>query len=78
MAMADSFNPTEWITTAEAADLTGYTTALIRYLARNQHIEAQKFGRDWMIKRWSVQVYADEMRRLGTAKHDPTRAHDDT
>jgi len=69
--------PNEWITTQEAAELTGYTTALIRYLARNKHIKAQKFGRDWMIKRGSVQVYAEEMRRLGTAKHDP-RGRNDT
>jgi len=70
--MSEDFNPT-WITTAEAAALTGYTPALIRHLARNKHIKARKFGRDWMIERKSVQSYAEEMRRLGTAKHDPTR-----
>ncbi len=63
----------KWITTTEAAELTGYTGALIRYLARNGHVKAQKFGRDWMIDRQSVIAYAEEMQRLGTDKHDPTR-----
>jgi hypothetical protein len=43
--MSDDFNPTEWITTAEAAELVGYEPAHIRYLARKGFIKGNKFGR---------------------------------
>ena len=72
--MGDGQEFDQWLTTKQAAELTGYTSALIRYLARNGHIKAQKFGRDWMVGRKSVEAYAEKMERLGTAKHDPTRA----
>jgi len=32
--MPDDFNPTEWITTAEAAELTGYHVKYVRRLVR--------------------------------------------
>ena len=32
--MAENFNPTEWITTAEAAELTGYSSVTFRWLVR--------------------------------------------
>lgn len=44
--MTDDFNPTEWITTKEAAEFTGYDCAHIRRLAREGRIEAEKVGRD--------------------------------
>ena len=71
--MTDDFNPSEWITTKEAATLTGYEPAHIRYLARKGTIKGKKFGRDWMISRSSVAAYVAEAKRLGTAKHDPWR-----
>lgn len=72
--MSDDFNPTDWITTNEAAELTGYEAAHVRYLAKKGDIGSKKFGRDWMIDRESVQAYAEEMERLGAAKHDPWRS----
>jgi excisionase family DNA binding protein len=71
--MTSDFNPTEWITTKEAAELTGYTSARFRQLALKGVIVARKWGRDWFLNRKSVLAYAEEMDRLGTAKHDPTR-----
>jgi len=42
--VTESFNPTEWITTKEAAELTGYTMARFRQLAKAETVEAQKRG----------------------------------
>jgi excisionase family DNA binding protein len=70
--MAD-FNPTEWITTQEAAELTGYDVTHVRWLVRENRVIGQKFGRDWMVNRRSIQHYFDEMSKLGLSKHDPWR-----
>lgn len=69
--MPDDFNPTEWITTAEAAELTGYSDFHIRRLARKDKIKGRKFGRDWMINRESILAYEKRMKELGASKHDP-------
>jgi excisionase family DNA binding protein len=69
--MTDNFNPTEWITTSEAAELTGYDPAHIRWLVRNGHIQGRKFGRDWMVERKRLLQYKQQMDELGSAKHDP-------
>jgi excisionase family DNA binding protein len=44
--MPDDFNPTEWITTTEAAELAGYSSITLRQLAREGRITACKLGRD--------------------------------
>ena len=71
--MPDDFNPTEWITTAEAAELTGYHAVHVRRLVKGGQIKGKKFGRDWLIDKSSVLAYAEEMNKLGPAKHDPWR-----
>jgi len=72
--MPDDFNPTEWITTQEAADLTGYSSVTLRQFAREGRIRSRKRGRDWFLSKSEVLAYAEKMTRLGTSKHDPTRA----
>jgi len=67
----------DWITTTEAARMTGYHAVHIRRLIRQRDIEGQMFGHVWMVSRRSLRDYLREMERLGTAKHDPTR-HKDT
>jgi len=62
-----------WITTREAAALTGYTTAYIRQLAIRGRVEAQKVGRDWLISRESLLAYKRKMDALGPQKHNPWR-----
>ncbi len=62
-----------WITVQEAATLTGYTPAHIRYLTRKGKVEAQKTGRDWMILRSSLLAYRARMNTLGPQKHNPWR-----
>ncbi|MFW6082981.1 MAG: helix-turn-helix domain-containing protein [Chloroflexota bacterium] len=71
--MSKDFNPAEWITTKEAAELTGYSTARFRQLAKRGTVKADKIGRDWLLERCSVLEWAEEMKRLGPAKHDPWR-----
>jgi len=71
--MAENFNPTEWITTGEAARLTGYSSVTVRWLVREGRIKGRKRGRDWFVDKESVLDYVREMKRLGTAKHDPTK-----
>ncbi len=65
--------PKDWITTAEASRLTGYSAITLRLLAREGRIKARKRGRDWFLDKANVLAYAEEMKRLGTAKHAPTR-----
>jgi len=71
--MADTFNPTEWITTKEAAALTGYTTAYFRQLIAGGRLKARKRGRDWFLNREEVLTYAEEMKQLGREKYNPWR-----
>ena len=71
--MPNVSTPSEWITTAEAAELTGYDLTHVRYLIRKGQVEGKKFGRDWMVNRDSALAYVEKMRRLGPAKHDPWR-----
>jgi excisionase family DNA binding protein len=62
-----------WITTMEAANLTGYTIVYIRRLARIRRVEAVKTGRDWLILRSSLLAYKARMDVLGPQKHNPWR-----
>lgn len=71
--MTEQPSPTEWITTQEAAELTGYHVNYIRRLVKWNRIRGAKRGRDWWIDKASVLAYLEEMKRLGPAKHDPWR-----
>jgi excisionase family DNA binding protein len=71
--MPDDFTPIDWLTTAEAAELTGYTDAHIRLLINRGRLPAVKRGGAWFLRRQDVMAYAEEMKRLGPAKHDPWR-----
>jgi len=69
-----ALNPLQWITTGEAAELTGYSPVTLRQFAREGKIEGWKRGRDWFINRDSVLAYKTRMEELGTAKFDPRGA----
>ncbi|MBN1811797.1 MAG: helix-turn-helix domain-containing protein [Anaerolineae bacterium] len=71
--MAKDFSPTEWITTAEAAELAGYTPSYIRKAIGRGVLHAKKRGRDWFLKRADVLAYAKKMEQLGSQKHSPWR-----
>jgi excisionase family DNA binding protein len=67
------FNPSEWLTTKEAAELSGYDASYVRLLVRRGKVEGRKFGKAWMVNRQSVCEYAEKMKDLGPSKHDPRR-----
>lgn len=70
--MPDNFTPTDWITTTEVADLTGYSRAYFRQLIQRGRLRSvEKRGRDWFLSKAEVLAYAEEMKRLGPAKHNP-------
>jgi excisionase family DNA binding protein len=71
--MPDLFNPTEWISIREAAELAECSSVTLRWLARGGRISGRKRGRDWSLEKDRVLAYMKEMERLGTAKHDPRR-----
>ena len=71
--MPDTFNPQEWITTTEAAKLTGYTSAYFRQLVRREKLQGQKRGRDWFFQKSEVEAFAAKMKALGKDKHNPNR-----
>jgi excisionase family DNA binding protein len=62
-----------WITTDEAATLTGYSRAYIRRLANHGRVEARKIVRDWLISRQSLLAHKTRMETLGDQRHNPWR-----
>lgn len=65
--------PEDWITTDEAAALTGYTVHYLRKLARDERVDAIKIKRDWLLSREALLAWREEMEALGTKKHSPSR-----
>lgn len=71
--MTDDLNPTDWVTTKEAAELTGYTAAYFRRLIARGRLDTRKIGRDWVCDKSKVLENAEEMKRPGPANLDPWR-----
>lgn len=69
--MANDFDPTQWITTGEAAELTGYSASNFRKAIGKLLLRAEKHGRDWFLDRREVLHYAETMRQAGPAKQNP-------
>lgn len=61
----------EWLTTEQAAQLTGYSQAYMRQLAERGRVPAHKVGRDWVLQREALLAFARGMAALGPAKHNP-------
>jgi excisionase family DNA binding protein len=55
----------EWITTSDAADLSGYHTNHIRRLIRVGAIDAKKFGPIWQVNRESLLLYIESVKAKG-------------
>lgn len=72
--MAEQFNPIEWLTTEEAAALTGYNVRYLRQLVNEGKVTSVKRGGLFWLEKKSIQAYVDEMRHLGPSKHDPWRS----
>lgn len=64
----------DWITSTEAAEVSGYHLEHVRLLARQGRIGAVKKGRDWWIDRDKFRAYLAAVEELGTKKFDPRGA----
>jgi excisionase family DNA binding protein len=65
--------PEEWLTTQEAAELSGYHPEHIRRLLRSGHLPARKWGQAWMISRDSLLEYLKTIEAKGK-KRGPKKA----
>ena len=52
----------DWLTTAEAAELSGYHPERIRELVRNGKVKGLKFATVWQIDRISLTEYLEAAR----------------
>ena len=55
----------DWITTSEAAEISGFHIEYIRRIIRNGIIYGKKWGREWMVDRNSLLEYLELNRRPG-------------
>jgi excisionase family DNA binding protein len=63
----------DWITTAEAAKISGYHSKHIQRLVRAKKVKAQKWGIQWQISRSSLVAYMKAAEKMG-GKRGPKRA----
>ena len=49
----------EWLTTAEASELSGYHPEYIRDLMRDDKIDGRKFGIVWQVSKESLESYLE-------------------
>jgi len=55
----------DWITTAEAARLSGYNPIYLRGLIRDGKVKAHKFGIVWQVDRASLLAYIRAAEKSG-------------
>jgi excisionase family DNA binding protein len=69
--MTNELDSKDWITTKEAAELTGYSVEYVRRLVRQGRVVAKKWLRDWVVSRQSLLEYQKSMEELGRRKYNP-------
>lgn len=62
----------DWITTKQAADMSGYSPYHIRELIAGGRIKAQKFGEVWQVSRKGLLAYLHQAEKMGK-KRGPKR-----
>ncbi len=63
--------PTDWITTAEAAEISGYHVEYIRKLIKSGKVNGRKvWGREWQVNRSSLLAHVRKSEKMG-AKRGP-------
>lgn len=65
----------EWLTTFQAADLSGYHSNYIRKLLREGKVQGRKWGLSWQVNRISLLTFLEKAESLG-AKRGPKRVDD--
>ena len=61
----------DWITTHEAAKLTGYDREYIRRLVRFEKITARKFGTIWQVSQQSLINYLQDSKKSSDGRRGP-------
>jgi excisionase family DNA binding protein len=64
----------EWITTAEAAKISGYHAEHIRKLIKSDRVKARKFGQVWQVDRASLLAYVRKSEKSGAKRGPKTSA----
>ena len=55
----------DWITTTEAAEISGYHSEHIRRLLRQEVIQGRKFGPIWQVEQKSLRAHMNRMKNAG-------------
>ena len=61
----------DWITTTEAAELTGYHPEYLRELIRTGKITGRKFGIVWQVSKQSLLTYLKAAERSNDKRQGP-------
>jgi hypothetical protein len=61
----------DWLTTKQAAELSGYNIETIRRLLRGGKVQAEKFSFVWMISRKSLLDYVVQVKASGDPRSGP-------
>jgi excisionase family DNA binding protein len=61
----------EWLTTEEAAGLSGYHVNHIRRLLRSGEIAGRKWGQAWQVSKASLLSYLEAAKKLGDKRWGP-------
>ena len=67
-------NGDDWITTQEAAELSGYHPTYLRWLIRQGEIPARKFGPLWQVNRTGLIAFLEEAKKSGDKRRGPKSA----
>jgi len=63
----------EWLTTTEAAELSGYSVQYIQRLMRSGRVNARKFGPTWQISQESFAKYQEASEKSDDKRHGPKK-----
>jgi hypothetical protein len=55
----------DWLTTYEAANVSGYNPDYIRQLIRSKKVVGRKWGPSWQVNRRSLLAYQSQTEKLG-------------
>jgi hypothetical protein len=64
----------DWITTADAAKISGYHPKHIRRLVIAGEVKGQKFAQAWQVDRTSLLAYIRKAKKLGEKRGPKTGA----
>jgi excisionase family DNA binding protein len=63
----------DWITTAEAAEISGYHPVHIRRILLSGKVSGQKWGTQWQISKTSLMRYLQKMKKRGKKRGPRSR-----